>query len=76
MLETQAEGEHALLSEANRIPVEQISDVSVILYEQCDRILPRCTSCAELDVECVARSQDIESLLSDDSGLTHASLRR
>ncbi|KAH8177003.1 fungal specific transcription factor domain-containing protein [Sarocladium implicatum] len=42
--------------------------------QKCDRLIPRCTSCAELDVECITRSQDIESLLNEDTGLSHASI--
>ncbi|RSM18162.1 hypothetical protein CDV31_003084 [Fusarium ambrosium] len=39
----------------------------------CDRLLPACTACADLGVDCVARSQQVD-LTAEDAGLTHATL--
>ncbi|KAI6764078.1 hypothetical protein HG530_007867 [Fusarium avenaceum] len=39
--------------------------------QKCDRLRPACTSCADLGVECVARSQQFDFSV-EDAGLTHA----
>ncbi|KAJ4250929.1 hypothetical protein NW762_011579 [Fusarium torreyae] len=39
--------------------------------QKCDRLRPACTSCADLGVECVARSQQFD-FNAEDAGLTHA----
>ncbi|UPK91502.1 hypothetical protein LCI18_002437 [Fusarium solani-melongenae] len=41
--------------------------------QKCDRLLPACTACADLGVECVARSQQVD-LTAEDAGLTHAKI--
>ncbi|RMJ03314.1 hypothetical protein CDV36_015159 [Fusarium kuroshium] len=41
--------------------------------QKCDRLLPGCTACADLGVDCVARSQQVD-LTAEDAGLTHATL--
>ncbi|RTE81592.1 hypothetical protein BHE90_003917 [Fusarium euwallaceae] len=41
--------------------------------QKCDRLLPACTACADLGVDCVARSQQVD-LTAEDAGLTHATL--
>ncbi|KAM6534165.1 hypothetical protein FALCPG4_007101 [Fusarium falciforme] len=41
--------------------------------QKCDRLLPACTACADLGVECVARSQQVD-LTAEDAGLTHATI--
>lgn len=38
---------------------------------QCDRLRPACTSCADLGVDCIARSQQFD-FNAEDAGLTHA----
>ncbi|KAF4954945.1 hypothetical protein FSARC_11974, partial [Fusarium sarcochroum] len=39
--------------------------------QKCDRLRPACSSCADLGVECVARSQQFD-FNAEDAGLTHA----
>ncbi|KAM5344647.1 hypothetical protein ACJ41O_013182 [Fusarium nematophilum] len=39
----------------------------------CDRLLPACTACSGLGVECVARSQQFDFTV-EDAGLTHATV--
>ncbi|KAJ4009869.1 hypothetical protein NW752_009043 [Fusarium irregulare] len=39
--------------------------------QKCDRLLPACTSCADLGVDCIARSQQFD-FNAEDAGLTHA----
>ncbi|RGP79810.1 hypothetical protein FLONG3_2124 [Fusarium longipes] len=39
--------------------------------QKCDRLRPACTSCADLGVECIARSQQFD-FNAEDAGLTHA----
>ncbi|KLU92986.1 hypothetical protein MAPG_11929, partial [Magnaporthiopsis poae ATCC 64411] len=41
--------------------------------QKCDRLLPACTACADLGVECLVRAQDVD-LVAGDIGLTHASI--
>ncbi|RSL87584.1 hypothetical protein CEP51_002167 [Fusarium floridanum] len=41
--------------------------------QKCDRLLPACTACADLGVDCVSRSQQVD-LTAEDAGLTHATL--
>ncbi|KAJ4115328.1 hypothetical protein NW768_011180 [Fusarium equiseti] len=39
--------------------------------QKCDRLRPACTSCADLGVDCIARSQQFD-FNAEDTGLTHA----
>ncbi|KAM5358426.1 hypothetical protein ACJZ2D_015305 [Fusarium nematophilum] len=41
--------------------------------QKCDRLLPACTACSGLGVECVARSQQFDFTV-EDAGLTHATV--
>ncbi|KAL8391745.1 hypothetical protein RB595_010387 [Gaeumannomyces hyphopodioides] len=41
--------------------------------QKCDRLLPACTACADLGVECLVRAQEVD-LAADDVGLAHATI--
>ncbi|KAH6689061.1 fungal-specific transcription factor domain-containing protein [Plectosphaerella plurivora] len=43
--------------------------------QKCDRVLPSCSACVDVGVECVDRFQDIDSRLADDdASISHASI--